>query len=62
MAKAKKVSSGFEDKNAASAAFIAAGIGILTMGLLQFIAELNEPFNDSLVLNKALGPYSGKYL
>jgi len=55
------VTSGLEDRNSASAAFIAAGIGVATMGLLQFIAELNEPFNEALAFNRALGPYSGKY-
>ncbi|MBE0447686.1 MAG: hypothetical protein IBX64_06260 [Actinobacteria bacterium] len=55
------LTSGLEDRNSTSAAFIAAGIGVTTMGLLQFIAELNEPFNDALRFNEALGPYSGKY-
>lgn len=64
VARAKRIppTSGLEDRNAVSAAFIAAGIGLVTMGLLQFIGELNESFNESLALSEALGPYSGKYL
>lgn len=54
--------SGLEDRNPVSAAFIAAGIGIATMGALQFVAELDESFNDALAFNQALGPYSGKYV
>lgn len=55
-------SSGLKDRNPTAAAFIAAGIGIATMGLLQFIAELNDAFNQSLAFSATLGPYSGKYL
>lgn len=58
----RQASSGFDDRNAVSAALISAGFGTATMGIIQFIAELIEPFNDALALNKALGPYSGKYL
>lgn len=54
--------SGLDDRNPVSAAFIAAGIGIATMGALQFIGALDESFNDALVFNTALGPYSGKYV
>ena len=49
-----------DDRNAVAAAFIAAGIGIAVMGAVQFIAELNEPLNDALAWNRALGPYAGK--
>jgi hypothetical protein len=57
----ERASNGLEDRNALSAAFIAAGIGIAVMGVAQFVAELVEPFNDALVLNEAIGAYSGKY-
>lgn len=56
------VSVGLDDKNDSAAAIVAAGIGVFVMGLVQFISELSEAFNDSLALSKPLGPYSGKYV
>lgn len=53
---------GLSDANPVSAAFIAAGIGVLVMAVLQFAGESNEAFNESLAFSESLGPYSGKYV
>lgn len=53
---------GMSEANPVSAAFVAAGIGLAVMGVLQFAGELSEPFNEALAFNEALGPYSGKYV
>ncbi len=58
----RSTTSGLEESSPVSAAFIAAGIGCLTLGVLQFAAEMSESFNDFLAWSKPLGSYSGKYL
>ncbi|RJQ56595.1 MAG: hypothetical protein C4521_00220 [Actinobacteria bacterium] len=58
----RSTTSGLEESSPVSAAFIAAGIGCLSLGVLQFVAEMSEPFNESLAFSQPLGPYSGKYV
>lgn len=45
---------------AAIAAFIAASVSILTIGVLSFIGEASEPVKDFLNFWKGMGSLSGK--
>jgi hypothetical protein len=44
----------------AAAAFVAAGIGCLAIGLLTTLAEVYAGFSSMLVINKGVGALSGK--
>lgn len=46
----------------AIAAFIAAGVGCLTLGILVTAAELSAPIKDTLNVYNPVGPLSGKTL
>lgn len=42
------------------AALLAAAIGSLALALANLMTEVSTGVKDALILNKALGPYSGK--
>lgn len=44
----------------AVAAMVGAGIGTFVMGLMTTLSEVSASFSSSLVLNKGVGPLSGK--
>lgn len=44
----------------ALAALLASGIGAATLGLITTLAEASKLIKDALVLNKSVGPLSGK--
>ncbi len=46
----------------AIAALLAGVIGLLTLGVVNILADVSRPFSNALTLNPGIGPYSGKEL